>query len=321
MRVLITGMGGELGTRVALLLEAERDVREIAGIDIDPPRKRLRRAEFHRFDPRQRRKVVAAVRDFEPTAVVHLGVYEPDARSTPRIAAERTSAGTLAVLGAAADAGSLDRIVLRSGIEVYGRRRGRVTVPDEHVPPDPTSAFGRMLLETERVAAASGRAAGAPVAALRFAPIAGPHFPSPLGRFLRLPLVPFSALADPSFSLLHQEDAARAIVAALLRKTDGAVNVVGPGAATAAQAGPASGRAGRPPRRAAWAVVRRSAALLGAPVPEHVLELLRRGRTADGHHAAEALGVTAGYSTVEVVRAIYEWAPVTPLRLVRDDAA
>ena len=37
MRVLVTGMGGELGTRVAQLLEARTDVDEIVGVDFVPP--------------------------------------------------------------------------------------------------------------------------------------------------------------------------------------------------------------------------------------------------------------------------------------------
>src|SRR5688572_12950032 len=117
MRVLLTGLGGELGTRVALLLEARPEVEAIAGIDIEPPRRFLARTDFHRVDPRARARNVAIVRDFEPTAVVHLGTYEPNARCSPRAAVERTEAGTIGVLGAAAECEGLDRIVVRSGIE------------------------------------------------------------------------------------------------------------------------------------------------------------------------------------------------------------
>src|SRR4051812_28014193 len=152
MRVLLTGMGGELGTRVAMLLEADRRVDELVGVDVDPPRRRLHRTDFHRIDPRDRRKLVRLVRDVEPTVVVHLGIYEPDARSTPRVAEERTRACTLAAVGSAAETGKLVRLIVRSGIEVYGRRRGSATMPDEAVPPDPTTRFGRMLLEVERLA-------------------------------------------------------------------------------------------------------------------------------------------------------------------------
>ena len=45
-RVLVSGMGGDLGSRVAVLLEREPWVGELAGIDVDPPRRRLHRASF-----------------------------------------------------------------------------------------------------------------------------------------------------------------------------------------------------------------------------------------------------------------------------------
>jgi hypothetical protein len=60
---------------------------------------------------------------------------------------------------------------------------------------------------------------------------------------------------------------------------------------------------------------------MGAPIPSHVLELLRRGRAADATTAASVLGCTPAHSTVDVVKAVYEWAPVTPLRLVGDGEA
>ena len=320
MRVLVTGMGGELGTRVALLLQADDRITELAGIDIDPPRRRVR-AAFHRIDPRDRRRVLDVVRGFAPEAVVHVGIYEPDARSSPRSADERTRAGTLAVLGCAAETGALRRLVVRSGVEVYGRARGAATVPDEDVPPDPTSHYGRMLLEVERVAAAAGRTADVPVTAVRTAPVAGPHFPSPLGRVLRLPVVPFAVAADPPFSIVHQEDAAAALVAALHLDHDGPLNLVGPDAVTAAQAARLGGRVPLPVAGPGWEVARRLCELMGAPVPSHVIELLRRGRAADGTTAASLLGGAPQHSTIDVVKAIYEWAPVTPLRPAADGAA
>jgi UDP-glucose 4-epimerase len=175
VRLLITGMGGELGTRVAQLLEADHEITEIAGLDVDPPRRRLRRAEFHRINPRDRTRSVAFVRAFDPDVVVHLGIYEPNARTGPRSAAERTRAGSVSVLGAAAECPSLRAIVVRSGIEVYGRRRGCVTVPAEDVPRDPTSPFGVSLAEAEDIAVSAGWAADVPVTLLRMAPVVGPH--------------------------------------------------------------------------------------------------------------------------------------------------
>ena len=63
MRVLVTGMGGELGTRVAQLLEERSEVHEIVGVDFVPPRRRLRRSEFRRVDPRDREKLTELVTD------------------------------------------------------------------------------------------------------------------------------------------------------------------------------------------------------------------------------------------------------------------
>ena len=55
-------MGGELGSLVAAQLEAEPWVGALVGIDVDPPRRRLRKAEFHLLQPSQRERIVDVVR-------------------------------------------------------------------------------------------------------------------------------------------------------------------------------------------------------------------------------------------------------------------
>ena len=309
MRVLITGMGGELGTRLANQLSDDSAVDAIMGLDIDPPRRR-HPAEFYRVDPRDRDKSTSLIRRFRPTALVHLGVYEPYARSSPRSAMERTAAGTVTAVTAAVDARHLDRIVVRSGIEIYGRRRRSPVRPDEQVRPDPTSPFGHQLLHVGRVCFEGGLHAAIPVTCLRFAPLVGPSFPSPLGRYLRMPAVPFRALGDPPFSLLHQTDAAVALLAALRHPVDGPVNVVGSGAVTASQAARVGRRVPVPTMGLGWIAARRFSELAGAPVPDHVHELLTRGRVADGSRAFELLGVRPERSTPEVLEELYAWAEV-----------
>lgn len=314
MRVLVTGMGGELGTRVAQLLEERTDVREIIGVDFVPPRRRLRRSEFKRIDPRDREKLTELVTDFAPNAVVHFGVYEPASRVAPRLAAEYTHACTVAVLGAAARTGHLERVALRSGLVVYGRGRGRPGVPDETAPVAPTTPYGRTCLEVEALAVDLGRRHSFPVAALRMAPEAGSHVPSPLGRFLRLPVVPVPAIADPVFQLLHQEDSARAMVQALVLGVDGPFNVVGPGAASVWQAVRLGGRIPLPVVGPGWQIATRAAELAGAPAPPHIIELMTKGRTADGSKAVDVLELTNIRPTQEVCTELFEWAKVTPLR-------
>lgn len=321
MRVLVTGAGGELGFRVASRLAADPRVTHLAGMDLTLPRRRLKQMAFTVVDPVDRRKVLPAVRRWQPDAIVHLGVYEPDARSTPALARERTSSNTVAVLGAAAGLGGLRRVVVRSGLEVYGRRRSGPSVPGEDVPPDPTTPFGASLLEVERLAVATGRECDVPVAALRLAPVLGPGFPSPLGRLLRLPAVPFSVLADPPFSVLHVDDAAAVIVAALFDDADGPVNVVAPGAVTMSQAALLGGRLPVPVVGPEWSVLTRLAGLARVPVPRHLTELVHRGRTADGSLARDLLGVAPSRSTKDVVRELFSWREPSALRPAAEEAA
>lgn len=314
VRVLVTGMGGELGTRVAQVLEERDDVDDIIGVDFVPPRRRLRRSEFHLIDPRDRERLADFVTSVAPEAVVHVGVYEPYARLDPPTAQRYTEACTVTALGAAARAGGLRHIVVRSGIEVYGRGRGRPAVPDEQAPAAPTTAFGHSCLQVESIAAAVGRAQRAPVTAVRLAPVVGSHVPSPLGRLLRLPVVPVPALADPAFALVGPEDAARALAAALGRDHNGPLNVVGPGAASAWQAVRLGGRVPFPVVGPGWQVAYRLAELAGAPVASHVLELLAKGRAADGALAIERLGLGTLRSTLDICVELFEWATVTHLR-------
>ena len=79
-RVLVTGLGGELGSRVGAMLEDEPWVGSIAGFDANPPRRRLKRAAFHLVAADDRDAVVRMVSDVDPHVVVHLGVWEPHAR-------------------------------------------------------------------------------------------------------------------------------------------------------------------------------------------------------------------------------------------------
>ena len=310
VRVLVSGMGGELGSRVASLLEDEPWVGPLEGIDVDPPRRRLRRAVFHRIVPGQHDRIVAEVTRFDPHVLVHVAVWEPHARANPEAAKRLTDDAAISVLGAAAECPSLESVVVRSGIELYGRRRGSITRPDERAPVDPTTEYGRMVADIEATAGAIGRRVGVSVGAVRLASVLGPHVPSPLGRFLRLPVVPFSLLADPPFAVVHKYDAAEALVAAARQRLAQPVNVVAPGAITVRQAIRRGRRIPVPLVGPEWGVAGRLAYLSGSPIPDHVTELLHRGRLADPSLAREVLGVTPRFSTSEVVDQVYSWPSI-----------
>ena len=317
MRVLVTGMGGVLGTRVAQILEEHPEVDEIAGCDFVPPRRRLRHATFKRIDVDDRDRLTDFVVDFAPDTVAHMGIYEPDARMPNGAAARATEALTIAALGAAGRAGTLERNAVRSGLEVYGRGPGLPLVPDERALLAPTTPFGRTLLDVESIATDIARRHDVPMTALRCATIAGAHAPAPLARLLRLPIVPVPAFADPAFSLLHHDDAARAMAEALLMNHDGPLNVVGPGATSPWQAVRLGGRIPFPVLGPGWSAANQLAVLAGAPMPPHVEEVLRHGRAGDGTRACEALDLGFLHPTQEVLAEVFEWATVTPITEIK----
>jgi UDP-glucose 4-epimerase len=309
MRVLITGCGGELGTRLANLLEADPTVTDLMGFDLYPPRRRIYRVAFHRVDPRDRRKTVRLVREFDPEIVLHAGVYEPNARTDPTTARLSTAAGAVSVLGAATSCPSLQGIVVLSRIEIYGRRRGSATRPDESVEIDPTTPFGLSLAHMEQVANEAGQVAGVPVTALRFGPVLGPNYPSPLGRYLRQQVVPVNPFSELPFCLVHQEDAAHSLVKATRLGYDGPLNVVGPGAVTASQAVRMGGHIPLPVMGPGWPIAGFTSGMLGAPLPAHTRELLTRGCMADGSLGREILGFEPR-PTPDVVTQLHRWSEV-----------
>ena len=315
-RVFVSGVGGELGTQVASLLEREDWVGAIAGIDADPPRSRFQRTVYHRIHPDEHDRIVETVLDFDPHVLVHVGVWEPGARADPDVASTLTDRAATSILGAAAECGSLEHVVVRSGIEIYGRGDGALTRPDESAPLRPTSEWGRTVADIERTAASVGRRVGVSVGAVRLASVIGPHVPSPLGRLLRLPAVPFDVLADPPFAVIRQNDAASAIVAAARTGLAEPVNVVASGSITVAQCAQRGRRLPVPTLSAGWSVASRVCHLAGAPIPDHVMEALRRGRLADNGRMRELLGFDPAQRTHEVIDDLYRWPSVvhTPAR-------
>ena len=144
-RVFVSGVGSELGTLVASMLEAEPWVGSLSGIDADPPRRRLPKTEFHRVPPDQHDRIVDIISRFNPHVLVHIGVWEPDARASPKVARHLTDQAATSIIGAAAECPALENVIVRSGIEIYGRGRGALTRPDETAEVRPTSEWGRTL--------------------------------------------------------------------------------------------------------------------------------------------------------------------------------
>ncbi len=130
------------------------------------------------------------------------------------------------------------------------------------------------------------------------------------GVLLRMPFVPFSVLADPPFAVVEDLECAKAFVAAAERRLDEPVNVLANGAITALQAIRRGGRIPVPLIGPDWRIAKLVSGLSGAPIPDHVLETLHRGRLADNGRMEELVGFRSSVTTVEVIDKLYAWPSI-----------
>ncbi|NBR92996.1 MAG: NAD-dependent epimerase/dehydratase family protein, partial [Actinobacteria bacterium] len=212
-RLLVLGVGSELGSLATAFMEHHQEFTDIVGIDVHPPRRRLRRTEFVRVEHANRSELVRRIVAHRPDVLVHMGVWEPHARVGTAEARIATQNYASALCEALEHLNDLSRLVIRSGVEVYGARP--TVSPDEHSPVAPSSTYGQMLSELETMLHESAPAT-ATVTTLRLAPVIGAHVPSPLGRLLRLPVVPIDPFSRAMFQVVADDDAARAFAHAAL---------------------------------------------------------------------------------------------------------
>lgn len=303
MRVLVAGMGSAIGTGIAQALERDDRVEAITGFDLEPPRRWMRRADFQFARPGDGDRVTRIVKEFQPTVVVHAWVFEPRARSSPGQARARTVAGTETLFGAIAKVDTVEHITVRSGVSVYGSGRGTPDRPSTDTLPRPTSTFGDMLSRVEERAAEIASQIDATVGAVRLAPIMASHLPNPLGRFLRLPVVPIP-LTTNRFGVVHLVEASAAIAAAATHQHVGALNVMAEGPVTPLEAITIGRRIPLPVLPPVFRLGRVLAEIPGTPVPEHVAELLSRGSVVAPSDLTP-LGVTMKRSTRDTLKDLY----------------
>lgn len=307
---MVTGMGGELGSLVTTLLEDEPWVGAIEGLDTNPPRRRLKRSTFHLVEPFHHARTSEIVSRFNPHVIIHIGVWEPHARLNTHDAKVHSEELAHAIFDAAHSIPALESFIVRSGIEVYGTHGYWPLLPDEHSTLNPRSTFGHMLVTLERRATELAAACGTSIAALRLGTVIGPHVPSPLGRLLRLPAVPYNPLGNPQFSLIEDRDAAMAIITAARHQFHGIANIVAHGSMSISTAANIGRRLALPVIGPAWWVARTVSNIAGAPVPDHVSELLQHGRGAQCASSAELFGFTPRLSTADVIRRLYAWPSI-----------
>ena len=61
--------------------------------------------------------------------------------------------------------------------------------------------------------------------------------------------------------------------------------------------------------------------MFGAPIPDHVIEVMHRGRLADGARAVDVLGCGPVNSTLQVIDNLYAWESVVRIGSIHEAVA
>jgi len=256
MRVAVAGATGVLG-RAAMpaLRAAGHEVRGFARSPGDAE-------DVVALDLLDREGVVALAREWRPEAIVHLATAIPKEAGRGNVAAQfaatnrlRTE-GTEILIDAAGAAGGA-RLIAQSiaFVNVSGEGPAGEDVPLRDDPADPLSAAAAPIAELERLTLGAGGAV------LRFGQLYGPGTmfaaDGGFGRLAargRMPILHRHGHSS-TFSFVHADDAATAIVAVLATGATGVFNVVDDEPATVDEWLPvfAAARGGPRPRRLpAW---------------------------------------------------------------------
>jgi UDP-glucose 4-epimerase len=321
--VLVTGISGDLGGRLARLLAAEAGVERVIGVDVAPPRGDLGGVRFVRADIRN--PVIAKVIAGEDVdTVVHMSVT-----ATPGAAGGRSSMkelnviGTMQLLAACQKAPSLRRLVVRSSTAVYGSSPRDPAMFTEDMAPKsmPRSGFAKDVVEVEGyIRGFARRRPDIDVMILRAANTVGPTVASPITQYFRLPVVPTVLGFDARLQLLHEDDLLAALRHATLHGVDGTFNVAGSGILMISQAIRRLGKPSVPlPSFAAGrvgSVARRSG--VADFSPEQVA-YLTYGRGVDTTRMSDVLGFEPEYTTAAAFDDFRGAVPPGPVSAERVD--
>jgi UDP-glucose 4-epimerase len=221
--ILITGVAGYWGSRVARRLAAEAD-RHIIGLDREPPTPNIQGLDFIGADIRN--PLLADLFQAEGVdTVCHLAFVETIQPSESAFALNVL--GTTNLLDACADSG-VRKVVLRSSTAVYGARPSNSAFLTEEQALRGSNHYGsiRDLLEIEKFCDGfRHRAPRLILTTLRFASIVGPTVDTPMTRFLRDPWAPGLLGFDPRMQIIHEDDVVEGLLHAVSNDTPGVFNV------------------------------------------------------------------------------------------------
>ncbi len=319
--VMVTGVSGYLGSRVAGRLSTDPSVERIIGVDTAPPSRAdlelLGRTEFVRADIRSP-LIGKVILQAEVDTVVHCAVTANPRRAGGRAPMKELNViGTMQLLAACQKSETVRRFVLKSTTAVYGAspRDPAVFVEDMPAKSLPRSGYAKDAVEVESYVRGFGRRRpDIAVTTLRFANFVGPQVDTTLTRYFALPVVPTQLGHDPRLQVLHEADAVEVMRRATVQDRPGVFNVAGNGTMLLSQAIRRAGRIGVPVAAPAVSVVSDAVRRTGlADFSSDQLQFLSFGRVVDITKLRVDFGYSPAFSTEQAFDAFLTGAGITPL--------
>ena len=303
-RVLIIGVSNPLGAEVARRLAPQ--VPHLFGCDVADPISALEEMDFVHADTRLS-VIGKLVRQLRIDTVVHLAVLV-DSPHDERSIHETDVIGTMNILVASSGASSpVRRLVVKSSQAIYGAGPGDPSLfgEDAIAWERPASGVPGDLLEMEQLISDFGvRNESCAVSVLRLGYRVTEE--TTLGRYLSLPVVPTFAGFDPRLQLLHEDDAAEAIVRATVGDHPGVFNVGGDGVVLLSQAIAIMG--GRPVPvlmpYGSWLSRAAVKVLSRVDLPAHLADFLTFGSVMDSARLEQEFGWRPAYGSRQAMDAL-----------------
>jgi UDP-glucose 4-epimerase len=301
-RVLVTGVSNPLGVEVARRLAPH--VPHLFGCDLEDPISALEEMDFVHADTRHA-VIGKLIRQLQVDTVVHLAVMV-DSPHDERSIHETDVIGMMNVLaGCSAPSSRVRRLIVKSSQAIYGAGPFDPSFFSEDMTSieRPASSITRDLLDMEQLVSEFAlRNESCQVSVLRLGFRVSED--TTLARYLSLPIVPTFAGFDPRLQLLHEGDAADAIVRAVLGEHPGVFNVAADGVVLLSQAIAIMG--GRPapilPPYGRWMARLALRTLTRVDVQAHLADVIAFGSVTD----CSRLEATFGWKPVHSSRAVMD---------------
>jgi UDP-glucose 4-epimerase len=308
-RLLITGVGSQVGSLLAQRLERDPEVEHVAGLDTRRPRLRLERTEYIEADIRDP-QIGRLIPGTGADTIVHEQIVrQPGPAMSPRAMHDVNVIGTLQLLAACERVPTLSTIVVRGSAGIYGAEPDAPQFFQEEMARmfPLRTRFQRDVAEIENYFETYARRhPGVSCTMLRYQPAIGRGLRTQITRYLTQPVCPTYMGFDPRIQLVDIEDALEALVAAVRTPVSGAVNVAGPGTIGLSRMIRLAGRRALPIASPLFGAVTSTGQRLGLDAQsEDFQRLLRYGRGVDLRRLVEEVGYRPRHSTA---KAVENWA-------------